>query len=141
MKVKRAITIILRMLILLVQYAIFIGAFVLEYLSHEKMGVARYLLYKKTEFAGTFFTPKFVLAYELFFVAGIILSFILMFKIRNTHRKVSAIFPATFLNAIGIVLLIFPPELAAYHFFVIATMVAIVVQYGKIGIGLANKSK
>ena len=54
--IKKQITFLLYLLISILQFSGIVLAFVLEDLSSKKMGVARYLIFKKQEFETTLFT-------------------------------------------------------------------------------------
>ncbi|MEH7107351.1 hypothetical protein [Bacillus sp. JJ1764] len=109
----------------IIQYSGILLAVILEYLSTRKMGVARYLLYKKQEFDTTYFTDTSIhVLYILFFVGAIVC---VLFLIRG-KRKIPFII-AVLANLLGVVFLQLKSQLYAYHFFLIGMIVVVVLQY------------
>lgn len=130
---RRAKVVAIQLLILLFQVLTLIGAFVLEDLGDKKMGVARYLVFKKTELEETLFTPMLMNIYLAIFIAGALICLILLVR-RLTAGKggISQVFSlllAFIGNGAGIYLLHYNPDLEAYYFFIIAVGIAIILQY------------
>lgn len=129
---RRAKVIAGQLLILLFQVLPLIGAFVLEDLKDKKMGVARYLLFKKTEFEATLFSPMLMDIYLAIFIAGALICLILLVR-RLTGKagisQVLSLLLAVIGNGAGIYLLHYNPDLDAYYFFMIAVGIAILLQY------------
>lgn len=105
---------------------------VLEYLSTEKMGVARYLVYKKQVFDTTIFAPMYVNLYYFFFVAGGLICLFLLLNKDKRVGKIVSIVVAIIANIIGVIFLQSMTELNAYHFFLIGIMIVIVIEYSRL---------
>ncbi|MEH7009357.1 hypothetical protein V7087_00825 [Neobacillus niacini] len=117
------------LMMLMLQFSVIILAIVLEDLSSEKMGVARYLLFKKQEFEASFFTPILMNLYTSIFVIGTIICLsILMIKGKSRKIIISILF-ATIANLVGIIFIRSNWQLAAYHFFLIGIFIVIAFQY------------
>ncbi|CAH2715608.1 hypothetical protein BACCIP111895_02792 [Neobacillus rhizosphaerae] len=114
----------------ILQFSGIILAMVLEDLSSKKMGVARYLVFKKQEFASSFFTPFLIQIYTILFVIGAIICLLLLITKGRSKGMVFSLLIGVAANIIGIIFIQFQMELQAYHFFVIGMMIVIVVQYG-----------
>lgn len=117
------------LLIFILQFSGLILAFVLEDLSSKKMGVARYLQFKRQEFDTSFFTPVLNNIYTIFFIAGAILCIVLLI-IKGKSRKIiiSLLFGAI-VNIIGILLIQSKLEWQASHFFLIGMFILVFFQY------------
>ncbi|WP_066251297.1 hypothetical protein [Neobacillus drentensis] len=113
------------LLVFLLQFSGIILAIVLENLSSKKMGVARYLTYKKQEFESTLFTPFIVhLLMYLLIVGTIVCLALLLLK-----KGGGVVLFAALVNIIGIIFIRFEKELQAYHFFVLGILIVLVIQY------------
>ena len=120
-----------------IQVFIFIPSILLEHLSKEKMGVIRYLVFKKKTYEKTFFNSYFINLYKLILIVGIVVCVILFIyncsKIRDI-KFTKSIIVATAVNLTGIVF-IFNKHielLNAYHFFLISIFITIILQYIKL---------
>lgn len=109
-------------------------ALVLQYLSSQKMGVMRYLVFLRNEFEKGWLSPHLVNIYELILGAGLILC--LLFIIYSTRiRKSKGILQASVLAIIADVLGYFLltsqtlSSLRAYPLLVIVFFVIIIFQY------------
>lgn len=103
---------------------VMIGGAVLENLSSSKMGVNRYLLFKKTHYAETAFTPERIKLYIVLLVAGILVSlFLFIRKGQKVYAGSLIVYQGT-----GIVLLSLK-NLSAYPFFAFGIIIAIFLQY------------
>ncbi|MBK5242638.1 hypothetical protein [Clostridium sp.] len=119
------------------QVIILIFPIVLQYLSDKKMGVKRYLVFKKTIFSEETFTPNLMFMYKLVLILGIIVSIALLIyysivKVNNALIKSSI--KVTVMNFI-IIFFVFSKqfeELLTYHFFLISIFVIIILQYIKL---------
>ena len=134
-KKRRVKGVVFQLMISLVQILTLIAAFVLEDLGDKKMGVARYLVFKKTEFELTLFTPLLMNIYLAIFIAGgLICLFLLVLKVkgRGGVLRGPSLLLAAIGNGAGIYLLHYRPDLDAYYFFIIAVGIAIVFQYTRI---------
>ncbi|MGF7057981.1 hypothetical protein [Brassicibacter mesophilus] len=76
----------------LLQIVLIIGAFILQYFSNKKMGVARYLVYKNGQFEAGLFSSNMILVYKLltiFAAAAITLLLIKSFRGKR-HNYIKA---------------------------------------------------
>jgi hypothetical protein len=121
---------ILYLLITILQFSGIIAAIVLEDLSSEKMGVARYLVFKKQTFESTFLTPFLIHVYTFIFVVGAVICLFLMVTKGKNKKIVISLLGAAAANIIGIIFIQSKLELQAYPFFIIGIIIVIVVQYG-----------
>ncbi|WP_066310989.1 hypothetical protein [Bacillus sp. FJAT-29814] len=117
-------------LLSVLQFSGIILAIILEDLYDEKMGVARYLIFKKQEFAAGYFAPAYMNVYTLILAGGAIVCFaLLLIKWKSGKRMVSLLL-AVLANSIGIMAIHMNLELDAYHFFLIGIFIVIAFQYG-----------
>jgi hypothetical protein len=116
----------------ILQLICIIGAVGLEIYATKKMGVSRYLIYKKTVFETTLFTPFLTNLYTFLFIFGAFISIVLLVVKAGKREKVISLFEAAIANLAGVGLLTIKMELAAYHFFLIAIMIVTTIQYVKI---------
>jgi hypothetical protein len=124
--------IIVFILTIIIQFSVIIGAMVLEDFSTKRMGVARYLVYKKQEFESTYFTGALMNLYTLILVIGAaVCTFLLMILWKKRKGVFSLIF-AIIANLGVIILIQLSPQLQAYHFFLIGTFIVIIIQYIRI---------
>lgn len=123
------------LLTVIFQFSGIILAIVLENLSSKKMGVARYLIFKKQEFAATFFTPLLMNIYILIFTLGAVVCFVLLVIHRNRRERNISFLMAVIANSSGIIFIRIQPEMQAYHFFLIGNFIVIIVQYIRILFG------
>lgn len=127
------ITKVVFMLLSIVQVSIITLVIVLEYLSHNRMGVARDMIYRNRIFETKIFTPFLMNIYICFFVAlaigGLLLLIYSMVKIRKQKIIKHAIFTAS-INLIGVFFILFQnsTKLNAYYFFIIAFFIIIIIQ-------------
>ncbi|MFF2448466.1 hypothetical protein ACFVSW_15320 [Neobacillus sp. NPDC058068] len=116
-------------LLTMLQFSGIILAIVLENLSAKKMGVARYLIFKKQQFESSYFTPQLTLIYTIILGIGAITCLLLLLTKRKSWRKIIMLIIAAVANIIGIIFMQFSADLEAYHFFIIGMFVVIAVQY------------
>ena len=116
---------IIYLLVFLVQFSGISVAIVLENLSSKKMGVARYLTFKKQEFESTLFTPVNMHLLMYLLILGTIVCIALLF----IKRRGGMVLFAAFINMVGIIFIQSQKELQAYHFFVIGIFIVLVIQY------------
>jgi hypothetical protein len=127
---------ITKIIITIVQVLILVAPLLLQYLSDKKMGVKRYLVFKKTMFSKEIFTSNIILAFKIMLILGSIICIFLLLnyflkKINNTSVK--SLLKVTLLN-MAAAFCVFSKnfeELLAYHFFLVAIFVIIVLQYIK----------
>ncbi len=127
--IKAMKTFFLYPLLTLLQFSGIILAIVLENLSAEKMGVARYLIFKKQQFESTYFTPQLILIYTIILGIGAIICTLLLLTKGKSRGKIIMLLVAVAANIIGIIFIQFSADLMAYHFFIIGMVIVIVVQY------------
>lgn len=128
---------IIKILITIVQVFILIPPVVLQYLSDKKMGVKRYLVFQKEILPKEIFTDKIMIIYKFILILGIIISITLLIHYSimrlNSSLKKSVIRIIIFnLLASFYVFSKLFDGLLAYHFFLIAIFVIIILQYIKI---------
>ena len=118
------------------QVLIMIVPVVLQYLSDKKMGVKRYLIFKKSIFSKEVFTTNLMFMYKLMLILGIIIGIVLLIyyfiKKANSALVKSAI-KVIILNFIAIVFIFLKhfEELITYHYFLIAIFIIIILEYIK----------
>lgn len=112
------------------QFSGIILAVVLEDLSDEKMGVARYLVFKKQEFAASYFSSALMNVYTFLLAGGAIVCFALLFMKRKSRKMMASLLIAVFANIMGFMAVQMNLELDAYHFFLIGIFIVVVFQYG-----------
>lgn len=121
----------------LIQIFIFVPSILLEYLSNEKMGVIRYLVFKKKIYEKTFFNSYFINVYKLILIVGIIICVILFAYNYSRIRDIKftkSIIVAIAVNLTGMVFIFNKHSelLNAYHFFLISIFITIILQYIKL---------
>jgi hypothetical protein len=120
-------------LTLIVQFFAIILAMVLEGLSTKKMGVARYLVFKKQEFENTFFTPALMNIYSLILILGATVCIIgLLIQLRKRKKALILLFFAVIANLAGILFIHIGLQLQTYYFFLIGLFIAVLIQYIRI---------
>lgn len=136
---------ILKRIITLLQLLILIPPLLLQYFSDRKMGLMRYLVFKKAVFSKEIFTSSFTYTYKSLLFLGII--FCIIFLIYSYTKKMnsSLIKPIIYLFVSNLICLLYVfyskfQTLLSYHFFLIAFFIIIILQYLKIFlIALYNK--
>ena len=118
------------------QILILIPPIVLQYLSDKKMGVKRYLIFKKSIFPKEIFTSNLMYMFKVMLILGIIIGIVLL--IYYSIKKVNS---ALVKSAIKMIILNFMAMafvfskhfegLLTYHFFLISIFVIILLQYIK----------
>lgn len=128
---------VIKVLITIVQVFILIPPLVLQYLSDKKMGVKRYLVFKRAMYPKEIFTTSLMGVYKFMLILGIIISIILL--IHYSIKKVKCTFVKSLTKIIILNLLaifcVFSKQfegLLTYHFFLIAIFVIIILQYTKV---------
>ncbi len=127
---------IIKIILSIVQVLILIPPFLLQYLSNKKMGVMRYLVFKKKIFSEGMFSPEHIYIYKAIIILGLVLCIVLL--IYNFNKKIYFAFVKSLICSIVmnliIILLAFInafEKLLANYFFLIAFFVIIVLQYIK----------
>lgn len=108
--------------------AIIGGLAVLENLYSSKMGVYRYLLYKKTYYSQTVFTPERIQWYVILLAVGILICLFLFFRKSKLGYQGKFLVLLSIYQAAGIALLSFK-DLNAYPLFAFGIISIIFIQY------------
>jgi len=124
-------------LLTLIQFLILIPPFLLQYLSTRKMGVMRYLIFKKDMLSKEIFTSNLICTYRYFLFSGIIFCIIYLIYSYTKKANNSLVKPISGLLLLKLtcLLCIFSYKfqiLLSYHFFLISFFVIITLQYVKI---------
>ncbi|MDP4104105.1 MAG: hypothetical protein Q8935_04055 [Bacillota bacterium] len=119
-------------LTLIVQFSGIILAMVLEDFSTKKMGVARYLVFKKQEFETTFFTPALMNIYGLIFILGAAVCIVFLILLQKRRTGLISLFFAVIANVAGILFIHISPQLQTYYFFLIGIFFVVLIQYIRI---------
>lgn len=130
---KNKIGFALKVVLSIVQILAIVAAVVLEGYSSKRMGVARYLIYKKQMFEDTLFTSTLINVYLLIFLLGgmiCLIFFIVNMKLKNKRTTIH-LFWAMIANFAGLIFILVQFNLSAYYFFIIAIMMVIAIQYIK----------
>lgn len=131
--IKKAI----KNLITIIQLIILIAPIALQYLSDKKMGVERYLVFKKEMFPKEIFTTDIMVMYKITLILGIIIGIALLMHYSNKKKNSILVKPAIkiiILNLLAI-FYVFSKQfegLVTYHFFLIAIFVILILQYLKV---------
>ena len=119
------------------QVFILIPPVLLQYLSRRKMGVARYLTFKKSMFPKVIFTPEVMYTYMTILFLGIIISGILLvfYFMKKLNSAVVKTIICTIIISFTAVFCVSSrafEQLLAYHFFLIAIFAIVILQYIKV---------
>ena len=117
-----------RLTFLILQFLVIIAAVVLEDLSTKKMGVNRFLLFRKEKYAELFLSPEQLKIHGILFIVGIIGCFILFIVNMKKVKKWSSILLAIIYQIIGLIILS-KVTLQAYPLFVLGIWIVIIFQY------------
>ncbi|MCJ7689002.1 MAG: hypothetical protein MUO60_06760, partial [Clostridiaceae bacterium] len=128
---------IIKILTSALQVIILIFPIVLQYLSDEKMGVKRYLVFKKSILLKETFTPNLMFMYKLMLIIGIIVGIVLLiyYSIKKVNSAmIKSSIKVAILNFIAMVFVFskYFEELLTYPFFLIAIFGIIILQYIKL---------
>lgn len=134
---RNSIKTLVKNLFTLIQVLIIFPPMLLQYLSERKMGVMRYLVFKKDLFAKEIFTSSFTYTYKNILFLGIILCTI--FLIYSYTKKINYILikpicGVLILQLLCILLISYYKFqiLLTFHFFLISFFIIIILQYLKI---------
>lgn len=133
---------IIKILFTIMQILILIAPLLLQYLSDKKMGVKRYLVFKKAMFSKGIYTSDMIFALKIMLILGSIICIVLLliyYLKKRSNTCVKPLFIVTFINIVADAFVFSKgfEKLLAYHFFLIAISVIIILQYFKIA--LCNK--
>lgn len=120
-------------IITLIQVLMIIPPVVLQYYSGRRMGMMRYLVYEKGVFTEGVFSPGLMNIYIVILV--ILIAYFIFFLIKN-HRKsmqnshMAAIILGLVISLSGMIFMFLPSlqDLLAYHFFLIAIFIQVILQ-------------
>ncbi len=127
----------IKIIFIIMQVAALIPAVVLEYLSDKKMGVMRYLVFKKRIYEESTFNANLMKIYIMLLIGMAIISFLMLIynivKAKNSKLK-NIIMNSFVINLMGIIFIVWKKtlNLQAYHFFLISVFIIIVLQYAKL---------
>lgn len=120
-------------IITLIQVLMIIPPVVLQYYSGRRMGMMRYLVYEKGTFTEGVFSPSLMNIYKAILVISIVY---FIFLLIMNHRKsmqnshMAAIILGLVISLSGMVFMFLPSlqDLLAYHFFLIAIFIQVILQ-------------
>lgn len=128
---------------ILTQMAVLFAVATLEYLSDQKMGVMRYLLFKNAYYDETIFNSDHANVYKFILVALILISFLALLGsfIKIKIPKITMnIFSVMLLKLLVYIFISLKAviELKAYYFFMIAFLIILVIEYIKLFLNLMD---
>ncbi|NFC22978.1 hypothetical protein EXN04_19695 [Clostridium botulinum] len=130
---------IFNLILSIIQIIFILPALILENLSKKKMGVIRYLIFKKEEFSSGIFNTNNLIIYKwvLLFISIII---IIIFIV-NMKKKLKCKINFFIIILLNIILFLFVSyegifNLQAYHFFIIEIFIIMIIEYIKLFINI-----
>ncbi|NFH30656.1 hypothetical protein FC832_18560 [Clostridium botulinum] len=130
---------ILNIILSIIQIIFILPALILENLAKKKMGVIRYLIFKKEEFSSGIFNANNLTIYKwiLLFIS-IIIIIIFIVNIKKKLKCKINFFIIILLNIILFLLVGYESifNLQAYHFFIIEIFIIIIIEYIKLFINI-----
>ncbi|MGK0465697.1 hypothetical protein [Clostridium sp.] len=140
---KRAVNKIIINLFTTLQVFLLTIPIVLQYISDKKMGVNRYLVFKKMILSKDELVIKLVLMLKVVLILGLIIGIVLLicyFIKKSNILLVKSIIKIIILNSIGICFTFLDEfeGLLTYHFFLTAIFLIIVLQCLKLILNLTN---
>lgn len=143
MKKKRTFKALIH-LFTLIQVILVIGIITFENLAYKKMGVMRYLIYKKDTLKTTWFSTSNMNTYKLALIFITLISLLILARtITSSWRKVSTThIIALLINGVILVLFFSPiiEGLKTYYFSLVISVVCLMLQYCK-AILISNSPK
>ncbi|NFT73210.1 hypothetical protein FDF57_18995, partial [Clostridium botulinum] len=125
---------ILNIILSIIQIIFILPALILENLAKKKMGVIRYLIFKKEEFSSGIFNANnlIISIYILLFISIIIIIIFIVNMKKKLKCKIN-FFIIILLNIILFLLVSYESifNLQAYHFFIIEILIIIIIEYIK----------
>ncbi|NFH09538.1 hypothetical protein FC924_18280, partial [Clostridium botulinum] len=125
---------ILNIILSIIQIIFILPALILENLAKKKMGVIRYLIFKKEEFSSGIFNANnlIISIYILLFISIIIIIIFIVNMKKKLKCKIN-FFIIILLNIILFLLVSYESifNLQAYHFFIIEIFIIIIIEYIK----------
>ncbi|NFP67227.1 hypothetical protein FDG41_18935, partial [Clostridium botulinum] len=126
---------ILNIILSIIQIIFILPALILENLAKKKMGVIRYLIFKKEEFSSGIFNANnlIISIYILLFISIIIIIIFIVNMKKKLKCKIN-FFIIILLNIILFLLVSYESifNLQAYHFFIIEIFIIIIIEYIKL---------
>ncbi|NFE36520.1 hypothetical protein FC749_18495 [Clostridium botulinum] len=126
---------ILNIILSIIQIIFILPALILENLAKKKMGVIRYLIFKKEEFSSGIFNANNLTIYKwiLLFISIIIIIIFIVNMKKKLKCKIN-FFIIILLNIILFLLVGYESifNLQAYHFFIIEIFIIIIIEYIKL---------
>ena len=124
-------------IIILLQLILLVPPLLLQYLSDKKMGVMRYLVFKKNVFSKEIFTSSFTFTYRSLLFLGIVFCIVVLIYTYTKKSNSFFIKPISTLFLYHLICLMYTfyyrfQMLLSYHFFLIAFFIIIFLQYIKI---------
>jgi hypothetical protein len=140
---KRAVNKIIINLFTTLQVFLLTIPIMLQYLSDKKMGVNRYLVFKKMILSKDALVIKLVLMLKVILILGLIIGVVILacYFIKKLHiALVKSIIKIITLNLIGICFAFLDKfeGLLTYHFFLIAIFLIVILQYLKLIVNVTN---
>ncbi|ABS34052.1 hypothetical protein [Clostridium botulinum] len=130
---------ILNIILSIIQIIFILPALILENLAKKKMGVIRYLIFKKEEFSSGIFNANnlIISIYILLFISIIIIIIFIVNMKKKLKCKIN-FFIIILLNIILFLLVSYESifNLQAYHFFIIEIFIIIIIEYIKLFINI-----
>ncbi|KEI78144.1 hypothetical protein G4W71_00135 [Clostridium botulinum] len=130
---------ILNIILSIIQIIFILPALILENLAKKKMGVIRYLIFKKEEFSSGIFNTNNLIIYKwiLLFISIIIIIIFIVNMKKKLKCKIN-FFIIILLNIILFLLVSYESifNLQAYHFFIIEIFIIIIIEYIKLFINI-----
>ncbi|HDK7137463.1 TPA: hypothetical protein PTV42_000805 [Clostridium botulinum] len=130
---------IFNLILSIIQIIFILPALILENLSKKKMGVIRYLIFKKEEFSSGIFNTNNLIIYKwiLLFISIIIIIILIVNMKKKLKCKIN-FFIIILLNIILFLLVSYESifNLQAYHFFIIEIFIIMIIEYIKLFINI-----
>ncbi|KXG76667.1 hypothetical protein [Thermotalea metallivorans] len=120
--------------ILMMQWTIFFSIIGLEYLSHKRMGVMRYLLFKKYTYETLWLQPYFINVYVSVLFGGLVICLFWYIHRKDKGSARRHLLLAFIINLAGIFFILAPKgrNLNAYPFFLIGIFINLILQYTRL---------
>ncbi|NFL18139.1 hypothetical protein FDC08_19105 [Clostridium botulinum] len=130
---------ILNIILSIIQIIFILPALILENLAKKKMGVIRYLIFKKEEFSsGIFNANNLIISKWILLFISIIIIIIFIVNMKKKLKCKINFFIIILLNIILFLLVRYESifNLQAYHFFIIEIFIIIIIEYIKLFINI-----
>lgn len=125
---------IIKMILSIIQIVFILPALILENLSQKKMGIIRYLMFKKEQFSKGIFNENNLILYTYVLLLFTIIAIIIL--ILNMKKKIKYKINIFIILLLNIALYLFinyegALQLEAYHFFLIEIFIIMIIEYVK----------